>query len=1454
MNLNKYVFVLFVFIHVLGLEKAYAQPSNDACVNAILLPVGIGSCTSPLYTNVNATSAGDPATPSCWLPNSSNNTVWFSFQASSTDVEISTNFSGTLANTQIAAYSGTCGALTQLACQENVNTAGGLLHTAIILRGLTVGNIYYLMVDGNGTQTGDFGICVQQTNPISPPLPAQDCGTAQFLCNASNIAVPNGIGGVGLIQTNPSCFGAPGERSSWWYSFTALTSGTLAFTITPNAVMDYDFAVYNTTASCPGTELSCNWSPNTGALGTTGLGCAGAQCNPTFAVVAGQTYSILIDRFTATSSSGFTLNFGGTTATFASPNPTFSSTTACVGTATNFTNTTLGSNTYSWTFGDGTTSNLANPSHTYAVAGTYQVNLLVTSVPGGCQNSITLPVVVAAIPAVEAGTAAPICAGSCVTLSGSTTATGYVGPTSFTNSTTYAIPDGSTIGVNAPITVSGIFPSAITSTSIQSVCININHTWDSDLDIFLRCPDGTLLELSTDNGGLDANYTNTCFSPTAVTAITAGIAPFTGTYLPEQLFSVLNGCTANGTWNLFVQDDTGFDTGSILNWSITFNNTIPPFTWSPTTAMTNSTTLTPSVCPTTTTTYTLTANGAGGCLATDQVTVAVVAQPNAGIDGSTTICNTDTSPINLFTLISGEQTGGIWTRTNGTAGTLNGSTGIFTPAIGTTNSTFIYTVTGTTPCLPDTSTVTLNVTTGTPPTYTASAVNCSPGSVSFSGISAGATFNWVSGPAGYTFTTPTTANLSNLPQGTFCVNITNPASPGGLVNTTLFAETFESGTSNWTIDNSNGPNRFIVNAVYPGGSCVTGAGTFTIAAVPNQPVAVTAGPNSNYLHISATTTTGATCGAGSSIPFPPLNANFDSQISNQKATLNTVLNTIGKSNVVFSFYWLAQGETNGNGANDFGVIEYSINGGVAWIQAGVVLRRQTTWLADSRTDPSWSNQADLRFRIRWENDNASSVDPPLAIDQITITADANLPAGCATTVQECYVVNPIVNPTFTQVAPICAAGTLAALPTTSNNSITGTWSPAMNNAATTLYTFTPTAGLCATTATMTITVNPNIVPTFTQVAPICAGGSLAALPTSSTNSPAITGTWSPAINNAATTLYTFTPTAGLCATTATMTITVNPTLTPQFTFGTLVQLCEGSTPPVLPVTTTNTPPISGSWSPSSISSTASGNYVFTPSPGLCVVSATLQVLLSPLPVVSLPQDGIVCVTQAGVLVSSYTLDTQLNPSQYSFVWSTSTGVLPAETNPSLLVPAAGTYSVQVTNTSSLCSNSATAVVGSVVLPESATISYSAFFSSEQVVTVNVVPAGDYLYQLDNGPFQSSNYFYNIPTGDHTITVKNECAELAPIPFRIVDYPKFFTPNNDGFNDLWNVFDLADQPDATIYLFDRYGKLLKQMSTVGDGWDGTYNSAEMPSTDYWFKINYKENGQFKEFKSHFSLKR
>jgi gliding motility-associated-like protein len=94
----------------------------------------------------------------------------------------------------------------------------------------------------------------------------------------------------------------------------------------------------------------------------------------------------------------------------------------------------------------------------------------------------------------------------------------------------------------------------------------------------------------------------------------------------------------------------------------------------------------------------------------------------------------------------------------------------------------------------------------------------------------------------------------------------------------------------------------------------------------------------------------------------------------------------------------------------------------------------------------------------------------------------------------------------------------------------------LDNTTTKTYTFTPTVGQCATTTTLTITVNPSITPTFTVVSPICSGGSLSALPTTSNNS--ITGTWSPALDNTTTKTYTFTPTVGQCATTTTLTVTV----------------------------------------------------------------------------------------------------------------------------------------------------------------------------------------------------------------------------------------------------------------------------------------------------------------------------
>ena len=198
---------------------------------------------------------------------------------------------------------------------------------------------------------------------------------------------------------------------------------------------------------------------------------------------------------------------------------------------------------------------------------------------------------------------------------------------------------------------------------------------------------------------------------------------------------------------------------------------------------------------------------------------------------------------------------------------------------------------------------------------------------------------------------------------------------------------------------------------------------------------------------------------------------------------------------------------------------------------------------------------------------------------------------------------PNVTPTFTAVTPICNGDSLSALPTTSNNGYSGSWSPALNNTATTTYTFTPTAGQCATTASLTITVNQPVTPTFTPVAPICNGDSLSALPI--TSNIGITGSWSPALNNTATTTYTFTPTAGQCATTASLTITVNQSVTPTFT--PVAPICSGDSLLALPTTSNNG--FTGSWSPA-LDNTVTTTYTFTSSVGQCVTTASLTITVN----------------------------------------------------------------------------------------------------------------------------------------------------------------------------------------------------------------------------------------------------
>ncbi|PWH84043.1 hypothetical protein DIS18_05715 [Algibacter marinivivus] len=465
----------------------------------------------------------------------------------------------------------------------------------------------------------------------------------------------------------------------------------------------------------------------------------------------------------------------------------------------------------------------------------------------------------------------------------------------------------------------------------------------------------------------------------------------------------------------------------------------------------------------------------------------------------------------------------------------------------------------------------------------------------------------------------------------------------------------------------------------------------------------------------------------------------------------------------------------------------------------------------------------------------------------TFTPDAG---QCASTQTMTITVNPSVTPTFTQVSAICSGDTLSALPTTSNNSITGTWSPALDNTATTTYTFTPDAGQCASTQTMTITVNPSVTPAFTQISAICSGDTLSALPTTSNNS--ITGRWSPALDNTATTTYTFTPDAGQCASTQTMTIAVNASATPTFTQ--VPAICSGDTLSVLPTTSNNG--VTGIWSPA-LNNTMTTIYTFTPDAGFCPSPVTMTIEVNENPSFSLLDEYFLCLNNSGNVVVPLTIDTGLSVNTYSFSWQLNGNVIMGANQASFMPVQGGNYGVIVQNIVTMCESSMLTVVTELSEPEFEAEVITADFSENQTIQVTTMSSGDFEYQLDDGPWQDEPVFNNVSAGEHLVTVRDKAGCIASSKTVIViNYPKFFTPNDDGYNDRWNISSIGNQANARINIFNRYGKLLKQFNPSSEGWSGLYNGRLMPMDDYWFTVDYNDanTGERKTFKAHFALKR
>jgi gliding motility-associated-like protein len=461
---------------------------------------------------------------------------------------------------------------------------------------------------------------------------------------------------------------------------------------------------------------------------------------------------------------------------------------------------------------------------------------------------------------------------------------------------------------------------------------------------------------------------------------------------------------------------------------------------------------------------------------------------------------------------------------------------------------------------------------------------------------------------------------------------------------------------------------------------------------------------------------------------------------------------------------------------------------------------------------------------------------PKLNDTVTTTYTFTPTAGqCADTATLTITVNKKVKPTFPAVAPICAGTRLTPLPLVSDNKITGVWSPALNDTVTTTYTFTPTAGQCADTATLTVTVNPKKPTTFPAMAPICSGETLT-LPR--TSNEGATGRWSPAVNNTATTTYTFTPDDGQCANTATLTITVNPNITPTFT--PVAPICSGTTLAALPTTSNNG--ITGTWSPA-LNNTATTTYTFTPTAGQCATTATLTITVN--------QKVTPTFAAAARICSGDTLAT-----------------LPAiSTN---VTPVTGTWSPKLNNTATTtytftpdpgqCALATTFNLRVEPVPALINVTRDTTIYDGTVLTpynFNVNdPSGDIKWNNSNTaiglpasgtgalPSFTATNMADTPYTAIITTVPfvSGCAgvsqsfKITVVPLaKDIFVPNIFSPNGDGKNEQLFIYGnyIAS---ANMQIFNQWGQRLATLTGTHQGWDGTYRGNAQPVGVYLYVLN------------------
>ncbi|WP_396602478.1 T9SS type B sorting domain-containing protein [Algibacter sp. R77976] len=203
------------------------------------------------------------------------------------------------------------------------------------------------------------------------------------------------------------------------------------------------------------------------------------------------------------------------------------------------------------------------------------------------------------------------------------------------------------------------------------------------------------------------------------------------------------------------------------------------------------------------------------------------------------------------------------------------------------------------------------------------------------------------------------------------------------------------------------------------------------------------------------------------------------------------------------------------------------------------------------------------------------------------------------------------------------------------------------------------------------------------------------------------------------------------------------------------------------------------------------------------------------------------------------LETKTNILNPTYIWNT------GETTENIIIDSPGNFSVEISDAACTfetrnfnVTKTVTPIIESVV-------------SDGHDIIITTANTGNFLYSLDGTVFQSNNTFSNVEGGLYTVFVRaDNCIDIASVEHLHFYIPAFFTPNNDGINDTFNLVGIEFYESSEVFIYDRYGKLLKYTRNDYLSWDGTFKNEYLPTNDYWYVVIIE--GQ--KFTGHVALKR